>query len=47
MTDKLWHEKINKEDAYIKKTIQEYIDLYFFDSAKFKVVEDITLENLG
>lgn len=47
MTDKLWHEKINKEDTYIKKTIQEYIDLYFFDSAKFKVVEDITLENLG
>nr|WP_245207541.1 hypothetical protein [Rickettsia fournieri] len=47
MTDKLWYEKINEEDAYIRKTLQEYIDLYFFDSVEFKAVEDITLENLG
>nr|WP_227780010.1 hypothetical protein [Rickettsia sp. Tenjiku01] len=47
MTDKLWYTKINEEDAYISKTLQEYIDVYFFDSAEFKAVEDITLENLG
>lgn len=47
MTDKLWYKKINEEDAYISKTLQEYIDLYFFDSVEFKAVEDITLENLG
>lgn len=44
MTDKLWYEKINEEDAYIRKTLQEYIDLYFFDSVEFKAVEDITLD---
>jgi len=47
MTNKLWYEKISIEDSYIRKTLQEYIDLYFLDSTQFKVVEDITLENLN
>lgn len=47
MTNKLWYEKISTKDSYIRTTLQEYIDLYFSDSIQFKIVEDITLENLN
>lgn len=47
MQDKLWREKLYKDKLYTPKSIQLLIDFYCFDSNQFKIVEDITPENLG
>lgn len=52
MVNKLWYqvnpeEEDDEELIVARNYIQSFIDLYFFDSKQFKVVEDITTENLG
>ena len=45
IVNKLWREELDKDELWIVTTIQSFIDLYCFETEKFKVVEDITPEN--
>lgn len=47
MVNKFWYEGTEEELLIARKSIQNFINLYCFDEDEFKVVEDITPENVG